>query len=259
MDTAPTLVFIVPYRDRDQQLAFFDKHMKTTVLSDLANKYEIYYVEQSDERDFNRGAMKNIGFLAIKEKYPDAYKNITFVFNDIDTMPYTTNFLNYYTTPGVIKHFYGYKFALGGIVSIVGADFERILGFPNFWAWGYEDNLLQTRALAAGLVIDRSQFYPIMDKNIIQLKDGLERVVNRKEYDRFINKTTGGLLTIQNLVYTVEPNEGPSKKIKVTEFLTETENLPNTNTIHDIRNGSKPFTSYGRVTRSKPTIGMFIR
>jgi hypothetical protein len=259
MDTAPNLIFIVPYRDRDQQLAFFDKHMKTTVLADIQDTYEIYYVEQSDTRDFNRGAMKNIGFLAMKEKYPDSYKNITFVFNDIDTMPYTANFLNYSTTSGIVKHFYGYKFALGGIVSMVGADFERILGFPNFWAWGYEDNLLQNRAVAAGLTIDRSQFYPVMDKNIIQLKDGLERVVNRKEYDRFINKTTGGLLTIRNLVYTVEPNEGPSKKIKVTGFSTETENLPGTNTIHDIRNGSKPFTTYGKVTRTKPTIGMFIR
>ena len=261
MDTlsAPNLIFIVPYRDRDQQLAFFDKHMKTTVLSDLSTKYEIYYVEQSDTRDFNRGAMKNIGFLAMKEKYPDAYKKITFVFNDIDTMPYTANFLNYSTDTGIIKHFYGYKFALGGIVSMVGADFERILGFPNFWAWGYEDNLLQRRALTAGLTIDRSQFYPIMDKNIIQFKDGLERVVNRKEYDRFIHNTTGGILTIRNLEYAIDDLGGASKKIKVTGFSTETENLMNTNTIHDLRNGSKPFTTYGGVTRSKPTIGMFIR
>jgi hypothetical protein len=235
----PSLVFIVPYRDRQQQLAFFDKQMRKTVLEDMdPSSYSIYYVEQCDTRDFNRGAMKNIGFLAMKAKYPDDYKNITFVFNDIDTMPYTANFLNYHTKPGVIKHFYGYTFTLGGIVSITGADFEKIIGYPNFWAWGYEDNLLQIRALSAKLTIDRSQFYPIMDKNILQLKDGLERVVNRKEFNRYAGNTIDGILTIRDLVYEVD--EAVSK-IKVTGFLTDTANMPHTNVMHDIRNGSRPF------------------
>ena len=39
--------------------------------------------------------MKNIGFIAMKEKYADNYKDITFVFNDVDTMPYTKNFIDY--------------------------------------------------------------------------------------------------------------------------------------------------------------------
>jgi len=235
----PSLVFIVPYRDREQQLAFFDKQMRKTVLEDMdPSTYIIYYVEQCDTRDFNRGAMKNIGFLAMKAKYPAHYKNITFVFNDIDTMPYTANFLNYPTESGVIKHFYGYNFTLGGIVSITGADFEKIMGYPNFWAWGYEDNLLQIRALSANLTIDRSQFYPIMDKNILQLKDGLERVVNRKEFNRFAGNTSDGILTIHGLEYTVD--EGASK-IKVTGFLTDTANTPHTNVMHDLRNGGKPF------------------
>ena len=44
----------------------------------------LYYLHQTDNRPFNRGATKNIGFLTIK-KCILMIKNITFVFNDIDT------------------------------------------------------------------------------------------------------------------------------------------------------------------------------
>jgi hypothetical protein len=153
----PKYIFIIPYRDREQHLHFFNRQMKY-VLEDIPKEdYEIYFLHQCDVRKFNRGAMKNIGFLAIRDKYPNDYKNITLVFNDIDTMPFEKNVLNYKTVPGVIKHFYGYKFALGGIVSITGDDFEKMNGFPNFWAWGYEDNSLQNRATRLNFIIDRSQ------------------------------------------------------------------------------------------------------
>jgi len=234
----PKLIFIVPYRDREQQLTFFASHMKTVLEDMQPSDYKIYYIHQKDTRDFNRGAMKNIGFLAMKAKYPNDYQNITFVFNDVDTMPFTKNFLNYHTEHGVVKHFYGYKFALGGIISIKGSDFERVNGFPNFWAWGFEDNLLQLRVLAANLVINRDQFYPIMDKNIIQMKDGLERVVNRTEFDRFIGETNEGIQSINNLQYNINDD---TMFIDVNSFSTGTEPNIEQNKVHDIRNGARPF------------------
>jgi hypothetical protein len=85
----------------------------------------------------------------------------------VDTLPYRKGLLDYNVTKGEIKHYYGFTFALGGIFSIKGEDFEIVGGFPNFWAWGYEDNLLQRRVLASNKNIDRTQFYPIMDKNIL--------------------------------------------------------------------------------------------
>ena len=138
--TIPKIVFIIPYRDREQQLHFFRRQMKH-VLEDMDEKdYEIYFIHQADKRSFNCGAMKNIGFLYVRNKYPHHYKSITLVFNDVDTMPFSKNFLQYQTKPGVVKHFYGFTFTLCGIVSITGGDFERVNGFPNFWEWGYEDN-----------------------------------------------------------------------------------------------------------------------
>ena len=253
----PKLIFIVPYRDREQQYKFFAEHMKNVVMEDILNTdYAIYYIHQCDTREFNRGAMKNIGFIAMKEKYPNHYKDITFVFNDVDTMPYTKNFLNYETTVGTAKHFYGYDFSLGGIVSIKGADFERILGYPNFWAWGFEDNLLQQRVLEANLKIDRSQFYPIMDKNIFQMKDGLTRLVNRKEFDRYVAKTDEGWQSINSIQYTINEETG---FINVDKFFTGIVESPQENKTHDLRNGSRPFaltTMPIATKRGRPTMGM---
>ena len=236
----PKIIFIVPYRDREQQRLFFTRHMEY-ILSDYpSGEVELYFIHQTDQRSFNRGAIKNIGFIAMKDKYPDSYKEITFVFNDVDTMPYTKGFLNYETKPGIVKHFYGFKFALGGIVSIRGADFEKINGFPNFWSWGYEDNLFQSRVYRANFVIDRSHFFPMMDKNILQMKDVLEKTVNKKEFDRYLDKTTEGIHSIRQLHYSVV-RENNENFVQVYTFDTGTQEDTRLTKIHDLRNGSHPF------------------
>ena len=197
--TIPSLIFIIPYRDREQHLAFFKNHMINVILKDTPiNTYEFLIVKQNDSRNFNRGAMKNIGFLHVKQKYPNHYDKITLVFNDVDTMPYT-NILEYETKRGVVKHFYGFTFALGGIFSINAKDFEETGGFPNFWAWGYEDNAMYQRVLARNLTVDRSVFFPIMDKNILQLKDGITRLVNKGEYDDFKQNNMDSIVDIYNI------------------------------------------------------------
>jgi hypothetical protein len=199
----PKIVFIVPYRNRVQHKFYFSTYM-TSILGDTTEPYEIYFSHQCDARSFNRGGTKNIGFLAVKAKYPNNYKDITFVFNDIDTLPFS-NIFDYATIPGIVKHFYGFKYALGGIVSMTGADFEATNGFPNFWGWGMEDNVLQTRCEKIGLKVDRSQFYEIGSPNILQLFDGVSRLINRKDPWRATHDNgVDGLRTIHKLEYSID-------------------------------------------------------
>lgn len=140
--TPPDLVFIIPYRNRATQLNEWLTHM-TPLLHQYS--YEIFIIHQTDPRRFNRGAIKNIGFLEVKKKYPKTYKDITLVFNDVDTMQKYENQFNYLTRSGTAKHFFGFGYAFGGIFSITAGDFETIHGFPNFWSWGLEDNLIYER------------------------------------------------------------------------------------------------------------------
>jgi hypothetical protein len=106
-----------------------------------------------------------------------------------------------------VKHFYGFTFALGGIVSINGGDFEKCNGFPNNWGWGLEDNALNDRALQQSLTIKRDQFCPINSKNIIHLHDDPTRVVNTREPLAYLsNKLIDNLNNITNLYYSIVNN-----------------------------------------------------
>lgn len=212
--TIPKKIFIVPYRNRVQHKFFFCKYM-SFILED-ADDYEILFAHQCDARTFNRGAMKNIGFIAARNKYPDHYKNITFIFNDVDTIPFNKIF-DYETTHGIVKHYYGFKYALGGIVVMKGGDFEKTNGFPCFWGWGMEDNVLQKRCIEVGLKIDRSVFYKIGSPEILQLFDGISRIISKKdpwrgEHDNFVD----GLSSITKLNYTIDDkSDNPNDNIFV--------------------------------------------
>lgn len=213
----PSRIFIVPYRNRTEHKVFFCKYMKF-ILEDMdAGEYEIYFAHQCDTRSFNRGAVKNIGFLAMKAKYPNDYKKMTFIFNDIDTMPYHKLF-DYTTEPGIVKHYYGFNYALGGIVAITGYDFERINGYPNFWGWGMEDNVLQKRCERHQIVIDRSNFYPIGSREMLQLFDGVSRIISKKDPWRATHDNgMDGVQTIHLLKYTIDADSANPRDNEIKE------------------------------------------
>lgn len=201
-EKVPKKIFIVPYRNRVQHKFFFCKYM--SYILENEEDYEIFFSHQCDARTFNRGATKNIGFIAARNKYPNHYKDITFIFNDVDTIPFAKIF-DYETTHGVVKHYYGFKYTLGGIVVIKGGDFERTNGYPCFWGWGMEDNALQKRCDKIGLVTDRSVFYNIGSPEILQLFDGISRIISKKDPWRGEHDDGhDGLQTITNLSYTID-------------------------------------------------------
>lgn len=213
-EPVPKFVFIIPYRNRSFYLQSFLKQMRY-VLEDIPKTdYKMFVIHQNDSRKFNRGAIKNIGFLYIKNKYPNDYKQMTIVLNDVDIFPLRKNYLDYITTKGIVKHFFGFTYTLGGIVSIVGEDFERINGFPNFWVWGFEDNLIQSRVQKAGICIDRSNFYDLStnadDGTLFAcINSGVKRIISKTEYIRYLKHTPEGINHITNIQYTETPNHIP--------------------------------------------------
>ena len=260
----PKRVFIVPYRNRVQHKFFFSKYM-SFILED-SDDYEIYFSHQCDARTFNRGGVKDIGFLAIKDKYPQHYKDITFIFNDIDTIPFNKIF-DYQTNHGVVKHYYGFKYALGGIVVIKGADFEKINGFPCFWGWGMEDNAMQKRCDRFGLTVDRSVFYNIGSPEMLQLFDGITRIISKKdpwrgEHDNGID----GLKTITQLKYTIaEKSENPNDNIfavhnsriffiNITTFLTHIPFGSEEYYNYDLREPKRKIINPDKIRETKKTV-----
>lgn len=212
----PKIVFIVPYRDREEHYKEFSKYINNFV----NNKCLVFYIHQCDTRPFNRGALKNIGFLYVKKLFPMTYTDITLVFHDIDTIPLLK--LNYDTVRGNIKHFYGVRFTLGGIVSIKCCDFESVNGFPNLWSWGFEDNALQKRVRNKGYNIDRSVFFEMNDfKHIRRLQEVHVKDVNIVDYRSYLHAKEG-IKDIHNLKYEKDGNF-----INIHDF--STSRLPNMN------------------------------
>ena len=202
-------------------------------MRNVTSKYYLYFVEQCDSRPFNRGALKNIGFIAMRQLHPNDYSKFIFVFNDIDTIPYDENILKYNARKGIISHHYGFDFALGGIVSVVGSDFELLNGYPNYWTWGFEDNILQTRAVRNKLLIDRSNFFELGDLHILHINDGNKRSLNRSYgYEVLQDSGYNGISTIRCLEYEIHDDI-----ISVKHFETEYPIDYGNQEVYDIRNG----------------------
>lgn len=69
---------VVPYRRRQEQLKIFLNHIHR-YLQIQQIEYRIIIVEQTSDKDFNRGKLLNVGFLEAQKRFPsDCY-----IFHDV--------------------------------------------------------------------------------------------------------------------------------------------------------------------------------
>lgn len=162
--TTPSHIFVIPYRDRETQRTEFIKHMPDILATDNSiSDYQIWIIHQCDTRLFNRGALLNIGFRIAQTRYLDTWQNIQFVFHDIDIMPLSPNVITYSTVAGKARHPYGdprpqWGGILGCFCIIIGSDYAKVGGSPNYFGWGGEDVALSRRCQAHDILIDESEF-----------------------------------------------------------------------------------------------------
>lgn len=149
------LKIVVPYRDRAAHLAQFLPHIRD-YLDDAGIAAQIVIAEQAPGEAFNRGAMKNAGFLL---GGPSDYT----CFHDVDYLPLDADYswsddpvcLVTKGTDRLATQAGGAAIALdmtkffGGAVLMPDALFARIDGYSNqYWGWGYEDTDLVARLKA---------------------------------------------------------------------------------------------------------------
>lgn len=146
---------VVPYRDREEQLKSFLSHMSEYL--DTID-HTIIVVEQSDDNDFNRGKLLNIGFNSAVKEGCDYV-----VFHDVDLLPinadysYTdrpTHLIGEIITPeGFDRTLFDEYF--GGVTIFPTSVFQAINGYSNeYWGWGFEDDNLMLRCTTNKVVVD---------------------------------------------------------------------------------------------------------
>lgn len=143
------LAIIVPYRNRESHLLTFTNYMKD-FLKDLS--YQIFVIEQLDDKPFNRGKLLNIGAkFAIENNFD------YLCFHDVDMLPIDVDYSYPEFPTSLISElenkenniFYNY---FGGITIFNVKDFILVNGYSNhYWGWGYEDTDLFYRVTNTGL------------------------------------------------------------------------------------------------------------
>ncbi|XP_022196078.2 beta-1,4-N-acetylgalactosaminyltransferase bre-4 [Nilaparvata lugens] len=156
------VAIVVPYRDRIQNLHVFLYHMHPFLQAQKLN-YQIFIVEQTHQRPFNRAKLFNVGFSEAGKISPFH----CFIFTDVDLIPQNLN--NMYACTELPRHMtayidvfdyqlpYGSLF--GGAVAILKSYFERVNGFSNtFYGWGGEDDDFFNRVTRNGSRICRYEY-----------------------------------------------------------------------------------------------------
>ena len=190
------IIIIIPLRNREIQLKNYLENV-IPILKKQNIDYKIIITEQTFKKEFNRGKLRNIGFLEGIKKNPNC---LNIYFNDVDNYPLQDNIINFNSKIEHIKHIYGHTFSLGGIFIFNKNIYKKINGFSNnYFGWGHEDEDLITRVEINNIDIDRSNLVE-RGKEQGKIFDDKSVITNR------INYKNGKLLSNYRKKYARDKN-----------------------------------------------------
>ncbi len=161
------LAIVVPYRGRPGHLDQFVSHVGLYFARDKADctiPYRVLVIEQEPGLPFNRGALKNIGFLLGREDGDYT------CFHDVDYLPVWADYSWAPVPTRIVWHgaeqrplapgrsdrivTHNPDTFFGAVVLAPNQTFAAVNGYSNqFWGWGCEDSDLRRRYLAAGIAV----------------------------------------------------------------------------------------------------------
>ena len=198
------LGIIVPYRNREEQLDLFVKHIQeyigVTSFYGTDIDFEVIVVEQGDTNDFNRGKLLNIGFTKAEKLGCDYV-----VFHDIDMLPedvdysYSDNVTHLITELNTPEGFERDNFDeyFGGVTLFPSHVFKHINGYTNkYWGWGFEDDNLMLRCKKLGVTLAKKKVIQKQREGVGLSFNGQDSFVacpnvfnSRRDFTIFVNFT----------------------------------------------------------------------
>ena len=150
------LAVIVPYRNRGEHLKAFMPYMEKSLTEEKV-PFDIFIIEQYDDKPFNRAKLLNAGFNEAKE-----YDY--FAFHDVDMLPVDSD----YSYPDGPTHLSSeveqfnwglpYDGYFGGVTLFDKESFLKINGYSNeYWGWGAEDDDIIHRCMIKNIDTYRKQ------------------------------------------------------------------------------------------------------
>jgi hypothetical protein len=205
------LTIVAPYRARESHLEKWVPALRAYFARDKLDReipYRVLVIEQDTGLPFNRGALKNIGFLLGRNDGDYT------CFHDIDYFPIWADY-SWSDLPAAIV-WYGAEWRpiapgrsnakvlhnldefFGAAVLISNAMFAQVNGYANsYWGWGSEDNDLKHRLKSAGIALSRRKgtFQPMDHDNEGFQLDASPSAINIVNRQIFQNRWAPGANT----------------------------------------------------------------
>ena len=182
----------VPYRNREAHLKEFVPRVGE-YLDSKGIEYCMYFGHQTDDKLFNRGAMKNI---AAEQAFKDGCDYI--VWHDIDMVPEEGCDYSFpkekprhiATQISQMDYELKYEEYFGGAILFSKEQVERTNGYSNdYWDWGMEDDDLFWRCVLEGYADDTYMDIDGKDKGFLRF-DGNSSYVEIPTTRKLRNVTT---------------------------------------------------------------------